>query len=113
MGLTRKNGWDIVRGKIKAPKHVYFNYWVRLSSLAALSWEGRFNISGADIRHLWVPVKGIWIPSPALIGAGVSTPNSYNLKIENYNPHGQTWEILVQVQSPYKCTKPDPTGFEP
>jgi RHS repeat-associated protein len=112
-GINPKSGWDIVRGSIKAPKRAAVVYWVRLSSLAALSWAGRFNISGAEIKHLWVPVKGIWVPSPVLIGAGVTKQIGYKVMIENYNPHGQTWEILVQVRAPYRCTAPDPRGFEP
>jgi len=102
-----------VRGQIKAPLKAFYLYWVRLQSLAPLSWNGAFKLNALTVKSLWVPAKGIWIHSPVLVGVGVSHPQGYNIKIANLNPHGQDWEINVQIQSPYRCTKPDPSGFEP
>lgn len=112
-GSNPKYGWDEVRGQIRAPKHAFYIYWIRLNSERLLSWGGWFRINVLPKVHLWVPFRGIWLHSPVLIGLGASSPQGYNVKVANPNPHGQTWKVDVEIRSPYRCSKPDPTGFEP
>src|SRR4029453_11801396 len=105
-GYGPYHGWQVVRGKIFAPRGSAFYYMVYLRSNWWLSWGGSFSLNHGPKIFRWASFKtGTWLNSPAIILAGAG-PVGYDIKVASRSPQGQTYTVYVRVVSPYRCTKP-------